>query len=109
MQLVPNEREMVIRLGDDFITESELNETIGLVLGIRQNAGVYSPSAIKYLYDKLLEQPQLKYDCILDVLKDIAEQELRQPDNAYSDRLIPFDKLQAGLDTISPHIGKGTP
>ena len=109
LQLVPNEREMVIRLDDDFIAASELNETIGLVLGIRQDAGVYSPSVIEYLYDRFLEQPQLKYDYILDMLKTIAEQELQQPNNTYSDRLIPFDKLQTTLDTKHLHQKGGNP
>ena len=100
---------MVIRLVDDFIAASELNETFGLVVGIRQDAGVYSPSVIEYLYDRFLEQPQLKYDYILDMLKTIAEQELQQPNNTYSDRLIPFDKLQTTLDTKHLHQKGGNP
>ena len=95
------EPEIMFDFNDISIPESAMNEIIGLVLGLRQNVRVYSPSVIAYLYHTLQVNPGLKYDSLLDILKKTAEKELLHTDNTYSDRLLPFDKLQTELKTLS--------
>ena len=78
----------------------EMMEILGLVLGIRQNVKVYSSSVMAYLYQKLQENPSWKYDRLLDALKNAAKKELLHMDNAYSDRLLSYDKLRAELEAL---------
>lgn len=101
LQIISAEPEIMFHFDGISIAESEMNEIIGLVLGLRQNERVYSPSVIAHLYHTLQQKPGLKYDCLLDILKKTAEKELLYTDSTYSDRLLPFDKLQAELKTLS--------
>ena len=100
IRTVSSEGEVIFRFHNVFVSQTDMNEMIGLVLGIRQNVRVYSSSVMGYLYRKLQANPHWKYDCLLDALKCVAEKELLHMDETYSDRLLPYNKLQAELDAL---------
>lgn len=100
IETVSEEREMKFRFQDIQMTQTEMREIIGLVLGIRQNVRVYSSSVMTCIYRKLQENPERKYDRLLDALKIAAETELLHMEEADSDRLLSYHTLQAELDAL---------
>ena len=100
MRTTADERELLYRFHTTRVSQTEMMEILGLVLGIRQNVKVYSSSVMAYLYQKLQENPSWKYDRLLDALKNAAKKELLHMDNAYSDRLLSYDKLRAELEAL---------
>ena len=100
IETVSEEREMKFRFQDIQMTQTEMREIIGLVLGIRQNVRVYSSSVMTCIYRKLQENPERKYDRLLDALKIAAETELLHMEEADSDRLLSYHTLRAELDAL---------
>lgn len=95
---VPNtETTGMYSINKKLIPEREVKETMGLVLGVRKEVEAYSCSVLDYLYQFLCETPEVLYTQILDCLKRAAEQQLKDTDDVYADRLIGFSNLQSEL------------
>lgn len=90
--------ERLIRINDSLMHEEEVEETLGIILGIRKNVTVYSSTVIEYLCEWLQKNDDKKYPCILECMKAAAMRELESPDSAYSDRLISYPKLRDELE-----------
>lgn len=74
--------------------EENMLELLELVIGIRKYTEVYSSTVLSYLYESLHQVSGFRYDQLLDCLKEAAQQELKNPNKTYADRLIGFDKIQ---------------
>lgn len=77
--------------------ELSIEAELALVLGVRKDIKLYSSSIISYLY-KWLTNTNCSYEIIIDVLKCAAAEELKEPDEQYTDRLISFTKIKEVLE-----------
>ena len=84
----------------DDMENDDFEEIIDVILGIREDVKMYSRSVVRYLYQFLQKQKEVKYSDLLEVLKRAAERELNDPDEQYPDRLISFSKLKQELERL---------
>lgn len=81
------------------LDDMQKKDLLSLVFGVRKNIKVYSGSIIDYLYEWTINNPTKKYEYLLDILKEVAKEELINPSEEYTDRLLSFDKIRTKLET----------
>ncbi len=79
--------------------EVNIKAELSLVLGVRKDIKLYSSSIISYLYE-WLNNTKYSYEIIVEILKRAAAEELKEPDEQYSDRLISFTKIKEVLTSL---------